>query len=204
MYVNLIMEKAISPFKETLTFLKRWCVHPYQLGAILPSSRALARFIASCALQNLEEEDYVLELGAGTGRLTQALLDQGLDPRRLICLEIDPDLANYLLDRFPQTHIIQGSACALESLVPSSLHKKVGVVISGLPMLSFPHIVQQEILRGCFDILKMHGRLLQFTYSPFSSIDAHRFRMRKQRLGWVIRNVPPACVWSYTQETLWS
>jgi phosphatidylethanolamine/phosphatidyl-N-methylethanolamine N-methyltransferase len=197
------MEKAVSPLRETLTFLRRWCAHPYRLGAFLPSSQALARFMAKEALKDLGDQDYVLELGGGTGRFTRALLNEGLPQERLICLELDKKLADYLQTQFPDTRIIQGNACFLESLIPDSLVQKVGAVVSGLPMLSFPSLVQEKILNGSFSFLKNSGKFLQFTYSPFASINAQRFGLDKKRLGYVWANVPPATIWCYTRHRLW-
>ena len=193
----------MTPLQETMTFMKRWCAHPFRLGSLVPSSKALARFIASEALKELEPEDQVLELGAGTGRFTRALLEAGLSGNRLICMELDRKLAHYLTQQFPQARIVQGNAAFLENLIPTIFHKKVGVVISGLPMLSLPDVVQEKILHSCLALLRDRGKILQFTYSPFSSINAQRFGMEKKRLRWVWGNLPPANVWCYTRQLLW-
>ena len=197
------MERAVSPLRETLTFLRRWCAHPHRLGAFLPSSRALASFMAKEAVKELGPQDYVIELGGGTGRFTRALLDAGIPQDRLVCLELDKQLANYLQSQVPEPLIIQGNACFLDSLMPEFLAQKVGVVVSGLPMLGFPSLVQEKILNGSFSLLKNKGRFLQFTYSPFASINAQRFGLDKQRLGYVWANVPPATIWCYTRHRLW-
>ncbi len=197
------MEKAlprtVSAWQERWVFFKRWFAHPRQLGSLVPSSQALARFMAASTLKELAPGDHVLELGAGTGRFSQALLDAGLPEERLWCVEIDPILSQGLALRFPNVHVLQGNACALETLLPEWLHQKIGVVVSGIPMLALSKVVQQKIVEGCFQILKEKGIFLQFTYSPFSSIQANRFALEKKRLGTVFRNCPPASVWSYTQ-----
>lgn len=187
---------------ERWFFLRRWVANPRQLGALFPSSRALAKAMASCALENLtSSEEKILELGAGTGRFTQALINAGIPEHRLICVEIDPNLGVYLKKKFPKAKIISGSACALEHVLKThQIQAEIGVVISGLPMLNFPALVQQEILRGCFNVLKRSGEFLQFTYSPFASIRIRCFPLRKTRKRWVFANFPPATIWSYVLE----
>lgn len=166
----------------------------------MPSSHALARFLAQKTLAYTQENDYVLELGAGTGRFGQALLAQGLPPEKLICLELDPDLVLYLQKKFPHTNILQGNAMDIATLLPVDLKGKVGVVISGLPMLNFSPLVQNKILEGCFGVLKAQGCLIQFTYSLISPLKIERFGLEKKDLGWVLANIPPAHVWHYTKK----
>ncbi|ETZ07025.1 16S ribosomal RNA methyltransferase KsgA/Dim1 family protein [Holospora obtusa F1] len=175
--------------------------NPKQLGALFPSSRALARAMAKCALEGLNSQEKILELGAGTGRFTQALIEAGIPEHRLICIEIDPNLGMYLKKKFPKAKIVLGNACALEeALKAEQLSMNIGVVVSGLPMLNFPDLVQKEILRGCFKVLKSKGQFLQFTYSPFTSIRSQCFPLEKTRKCWVFNNFPPATIWSYVLE----
>lgn len=198
------MSKNISPLKESFIFLKRWFAHPHWIGSLVPSSKALARFMAQSVAERLNPDEYVLELGAGTGRFTQALLDEGIPASRIICLEIDHELSHYLQGRFPSIEILQGNACFIRDLLPESYHGKIGVVLSGLPMLGFSLLVQEKILKGCLSLMKSKGPFLQFTYSPFPSIHSERFHvyMDKKRLGWVLKNFPPASVWCYSEKSL--
>ena len=120
----------------------------------------------------------------------------------MICIEIDPNLGVYLKNKFPAAKIISGSACSLEKILKAEqLQAEIGVIISGLPMLNFPSLVQQEILRGCFKVLKPYGQFLQFTYSPFASIRSRCFSLKSARRRWVFNNFPPATIWSYVLES---
>lgn len=177
--------------------MKRWCAHPFRLGSIVPSSWALARFMAQSALDKLDPEAYVLELGPGTGRLTRALLDAGMPAERLICIELDPTLIHYLRQTFSGALILQGNACFLEALLPQHVQGKIGAIVSGLPMLSFSELVRDKILEGGIRVMQKSGCFWQFTYSPFSSIRAQRFGLKKRHVGWVWANLPPANVWCY-------
>ena len=187
-------------FQEKLLFFKRWLDKPFQLGALLPSSRALSKLVAGYAMQEYQKDGgYLLEIGAGTGSFTQALLDSGIEPHRLICVEVDHQLYLYLKRRFPKVHLIWGNACNLAHLIPEQLHQNISLVLSGIPMMSIPKIACDEIIEGCFQVLRPGGRIVQFTYSPFSSISSKNYRLKQTRLGTIFRNFPPATIWSYEQ-----
>ncbi len=185
---------------ETLTFIKRWARNPFQMGSILPSSEALAAAMARCALDQLLPDDVVLELGPGTGRFTQALLNAGLDPRRLVCMELDPALVHFLKNRFPDLSVIQGNAIFLKDLLPEHAIGRIGVIVSGLPMLSIPRTVQDKIIHACLHVMRPFGSLLQFTYSPFASISKTRYGMIKKHMVRVWANFPPANIFRYTRQ----
>ncbi len=80
-------------------FLRRWAANPLQMGSVVPSSPALGRRIA--ALVERRGEEVVVELGAGTGAITRALLAGGVPAERLVVVEIVPDMAAHLAQAFP-------------------------------------------------------------------------------------------------------
>lgn len=188
--------------QETVTFIKQWAKNPLRMGSLIPSSKFLADRMARCALEQLSDHEVVLELGAGTGRFTQALLEAGLSPSRLICMELDLTLMDFLKHRFPHLSIIQGNAVFLGELLPPDILGRVGVIVSGLPMLSLSKVVQEKILQACMKVLSPTGSLLQMTYGPFSSISAPRYGLNQSHMGCVWWNMPPANIWRYTRGDL--
>src|SRR5690242_10460672 len=62
-------------------FFRRWLANPLQMGSVIPSSSALCQRIV--AQSNWGADEAVLELGAGTGVVSRALLAAGLPPSRL-------------------------------------------------------------------------------------------------------------------------
>lgn len=187
-----------NPLKEKLLFFRRWIENPYRMGAVLPSSKTFAQLIAQNILwENRQENEYVVEIGAGTGSVTKMLLDMGFPPNRLICVEVDQELYKYLKERFPRVMVLWGNACNLHTLLPKSIHGSVSTVMSGIPMVTATSVAQKEIIDGCFDVLKPGGKMLQFTYSPFSSVRSRNHRLKQRRIGTVFRNFPPATVWCY-------
>ena len=114
---------------EELLFFRRWIANPLKVGALLPSAPALARLVA----RNVEigPDDAVIEVGAGTGSITKALVSAGIPRERLFVIEIDADMCTYLRKQFPQVQIIHGDAGRLGDIVPSRWHGKVSTVVSG-------------------------------------------------------------------------
>jgi phosphatidylethanolamine/phosphatidyl-N-methylethanolamine N-methyltransferase len=198
MFLDIMIKK--SPIRENLTFIKRWMRNPLQMGSILPSSAALSVLMARSALERLSDDDVVLEIGAGTGRFTRALLDAGLSSDRLISMELDKKLHGFLEHQFPRVNIIHGNAVFLTDLLPKSVIGRVGVIVSGIPMLSISSVVQDQIMRACLDVLGQTGCFLQMTYSPFSSIPLERYGIKKEHVGRAWSNFPPANVWCYTRQ----
>jgi phosphatidylethanolamine/phosphatidyl-N-methylethanolamine N-methyltransferase len=190
---------------EKQLFFKRWLSNPREIGALFPSSKKLARLIASQAFVenkgHIDNGGCILELGAGTGSFTQALLEAGVPPKQLICLEIDSQLFSYLKKRFPQLTVLRGDACHLRKVVPEPFLKRIDAVVSGIPMINLTKDLKQRILQNAFDLLKPGQTFYQFTYSPFSPLAAKSLGLSKRRVGTVFSNIPPATVWAYKRVT---
>jgi phosphatidylethanolamine/phosphatidyl-N-methylethanolamine N-methyltransferase len=104
----------------------------------------------------------VIELGAGTGNITQAILDRGVAPETLHSIEMNPDFCDRLRARFPRLNVHQMSAGDVGDLPVENAQ----AVISGLPLLSMPLALQHSILSGTFARVKPGGTYVQFTYGP--------------------------------------
>ncbi len=184
---------------ESLLFLKQLIKNPKSLGAVVPSSPVLADFI--CSHVPIFDNHLVVEIGAGTGRFTQALLRAGVKPENLAILEIDPDMCTFLRHNFPQVNVIEGNASQLHTLLPESWLGKVGTIISGIPMVNLSKEDQSDIITSCFSVLNDTGNFLQFTYGPVSPLPTKKLGLKKKRLGHILLNFPPATVWRYWKQT---
>jgi phosphatidylethanolamine/phosphatidyl-N-methylethanolamine N-methyltransferase len=182
---------------EIALFLRRWLANPLRVGAILPSSKALARLVGRNTVRSTSET--VLELGAGTGTITQGLIDAGLPEEQLILVELDPDLVAFLRRRFPKATVIEGDATKPLELLPQGMIGRVDTVISGIPALQFPLDKQRSYMDQCFATAAPDGQVLQYTYSLKSPLPYQLLDMRGRRLGLTFANVPPAHLWSYTR-----
>ncbi|HTY67510.1 MAG TPA: methyltransferase domain-containing protein [Alphaproteobacteria bacterium] len=180
---------------EELLFFRRWIANPLKVGALLPSAPALARLVA----RNVEigPDDAVIEVGAGTGSITKALVSAGIPRERLFVIEIDADMCTYLRKQFPQVQVIHGDAGRLSEIVPGRWHGKVSTVVSGIPMITLPFEAQQRLIKSWFGITKPGGQMLQYTYSLISPIPEAKLGLSVRRCGMAFLNVPPASVFSY-------
>jgi len=80
--------KFIAALGDSTLFLREWIVNPQRTGAVAPSSPQLAAAMARWLPR--DPESYVLELGPGTGAVTDALLKRGLREDRLVAIEHNP------------------------------------------------------------------------------------------------------------------
>ena len=189
--------QLVMSLNETFIFLKRWAKNPLQLGSIAPSSKALSSFIARNAVLN--ENDFVIEIGGGTGAISRALLNSGIPASRLIVIELDPELAEFLKKSLPSgVHVIQGNAEKLDKIVPHEALGNVSTIISCLPMKIIPDHVQKNIIEACFRTMGKNGNIIQYTYDVIKSpIASQNLEIQNKRLGFIFRNLPPAVVWKY-------
>lgn len=181
---------------EHAVFFRRWLAAPLHIGAIMPSSRYLARAVARQI--DLNSSLPVIELGGGTGSVTRALLETGLRPSRLIVVEYDRHLCALLRRRFPQLRIVHGDAGRLTQLLaPLGIHAASSVV-SSLPLRTLPKPVRDRIVRESLQLLGSSGRFVQYTYGPGSPLAGFDICGRVADRIWL--NLPPAAVWSFQEQ----
>lgn len=173
-----------------------------QMGAVLPSSDGLA---SAMAAQVPDEALLTLELGAGTGAVTSALLARGIRPDRLLVVEKDKRLAAELARRIPALRVLVGDATHLRRLlgVAHPHPARVDYVVSSLPLFGMRAFTRTRVLAEIFAVLRPSGFLVQFTYSPKPPIPAplaESLGVQGQRVERVYRNLPPASVWLYARR----
>lgn len=184
----------------TLTFFRQWLKNPLSVAALSPSSKQLARLMVRELPANAKT---VIELGGGTGVFTQAMLDHGVDPQRLLVVELNEELHQFLRDRFPRVQMVCGDARELPVLARQLAFPADGAVdavVSGLGLLSMPRTLQRDILRAAFAVLAPEGRMIQFTYGPVSPVPREtldELGLTVRRGGFAWWNIPPASVFVY-------
>lgn len=193
--MSLRIPDASAPASGLALFLRRWFANPLQMGSIIPSSPALCRRIARHA--DWSEDSDVVELGAGTGAVSRALLAAGLPPRRLHVVEIVPSMADHLRDTLPGARVIEGDAMDLPRLVRPG---RVGTIICGIPMVLLPLAAQRRLVAAMEAVAPGRG-FLHFSYCLTSPLPHRRLGLAAERLAWTPLNFPPASVWRYTPAT---
>src|SRR5262249_56021756 len=91
---------------DEVRFIRSWIERPLTTGAVTPSGRALARTMA--AYIDPSRPGSVIELGPGTGPVTEALVAQGIDPSRLVLVEFDPIFSRLLRPPYPAATVVHG------------------------------------------------------------------------------------------------
>jgi phosphatidylethanolamine/phosphatidyl-N-methylethanolamine N-methyltransferase len=178
-------------------FFARWLKAPHKIGALVPASRHLARAMAG---QITPEAGLVIELGGGTGSVTQALLEAGLPPERLIVVERDPAFYALLKKQFPFIKVVRGDAARLRALLaPLGVHR-VATVVSSLPLLSMPKQLRHRIVEESFALLAERGTFIQYTYGAFSPLRRRKSGLKGEIAERVWRNFPPAAVWRFRRR----
>jgi phospholipid N-methyltransferase len=179
-------------------FFRSWLRDPFRVAAVAPSSRWLARLMAT----GLTPESCVIELGAGTGTLTSAILDCGVRPENLFLIEQHTEFCEVLRARFPGASVLQIDAAALTTSL-GALRGRVDFVISGLPILWFNRDKKSAILSEAFELLKPQGCYQQFTYlgrPPVGPRLLADLGLRPTLLGIAPMNLPPAFVYRFERR----
>lgn len=183
---------------ERKLFFRQWARSPRKMGSIIPSTRALAQALA--ARVQREPEECVIELGGGTGAITEGLLAAGVPARCLVTIELEASLAGYLRERFPEVRVLQGDATRLDEIVAREGIERVGTVVSGLPMVGMPLEFQRAIVDQGLRMTPNGRQMLQYSYSPVSPVPADKLGIESRRLDFVFWNFPPAYVWGYRRS----
>jgi phosphatidylethanolamine/phosphatidyl-N-methylethanolamine N-methyltransferase len=192
--------RLLATLNDTTLFLQSWLAHPKRTAAVAPSSRSLANAMARWLPPN--GDGYVLELGPGTGAVTQALINRGLAQERLIAIEKNPKMARVLRERFPRAHVITGDACCLDRLLQRHLRPvgRVDAVISSLPLRHFPPAEAERLARKIRAILQPGGRWVQYSYhlGEERPRGTNYFHLITSDVIWL--NLPPAKVSVYQKQ----
>lgn len=180
--------------QERRLFFRRWLKEPRRLGTVAPISTRLAKLAAGLILD--PKGGPIVEIGAGTGRLTRALLKAGVDPAQLTLVELDQELCEFLKKILPGVKVIHGDARYLSELLDPNQIGCISTVVSAIPLMYLKKEQREEIAQSCFDVLKPGGDLLHVTYYYKSPLDEVSF-FNTERAGAVWGNIPPGFVWRY-------
>ena len=192
--------------KRPLTFLREWVRNPLRTASVFPSGKALANLLTTGLGP---QTGRVIELGAGTGAITSAILSLGVEASRLTLVEINPDFVAHLRRAFPGVTVIQAAAENLNDVLPphdDPTAGPIGAVISGLPFMTLPPRTTRRILASAFSLMcpngESGGNFSLFTYGPKVPIAPrilHDLHLTATRRGFALGNIPPASVYALSR-----
>jgi phosphatidylethanolamine/phosphatidyl-N-methylethanolamine N-methyltransferase len=180
---------------DEVRFLRSWIEKPLHMGAVMPSGRVLARTMAQYV--DIDSDGPVIELGPGTGAITNALIAHGVDQKRLVLVEYNPGFCALLRDRYPQATVVQGDAYALRDSLWNVLSAPASAVVSGLPLVTKPMLTRLKLIRDAFVALAPGSPFVQFTYSVAPPIPRSLPGVSTEASERIWMNLPPARVWVY-------
>jgi phosphatidylethanolamine/phosphatidyl-N-methylethanolamine N-methyltransferase len=180
---------------DEVRFLRSWIEKPLHMGAVMPSGRLLARTMAQYV--DPHGTGPVIELGPGTGAITAALVERGIDQKRLVLVEYNPSFCALLRDRYPQAKVVQGDAYRLRDTLWNVLGAPAAAVVSGLPLVTKPMLTRMKLVRDAFAAMSPNAPFVQFTYSVVPPIPKSLPGVTTQASERIWMNLPPARVWVY-------
>jgi phosphatidylethanolamine/phosphatidyl-N-methylethanolamine N-methyltransferase len=178
-------------------FFALWLQKPLRIAAANPSGARLADAVARCI--DLKRPGSILELGAGTGSLTQGLVRAGCPPERIIALESEPALVAVLRREFPAITVIEGDATQIGSYLAGKV-ERLASVVSSLPIKWFSIEAQHAVVRPCLELLGPGGRFLQLTNAFTSPLAVERLGIAGREVGRVWLNLLPTQIWAYSKH----
>jgi phosphatidylethanolamine/phosphatidyl-N-methylethanolamine N-methyltransferase len=183
---------------DEVRFLRSWIEKPLAVGAVMPSGRILARTMAQYV--DINGTGPVVELGPGTGPITNALIERGVDQSRLVLLEYSPGFCALLRERYPRATVVQGDAYALREELWHHLKSPISAVVSGLPLVTKPMRTRLRLIRDVFSMAAPDAPFIQFTYSVVPPIPKSLPGITAEASERIWMNMPPARVWIYRKS----
>jgi phosphatidylethanolamine/phosphatidyl-N-methylethanolamine N-methyltransferase len=194
------VEKKNLRLDDEMQFIRSWIEKPLSTGAVMPSSKALARTMARYV--DPASHGPVIELGPGTGPVTEALVQHGIDPARLILVEFNPDFCRLLRTRYPAATVVQGDAYRLRRLLETFVREPAVAVVSGLPLVTKPLRTRLRLISDAMSLLKPGAPFVQFTYAMVPPIPKGLTGIKAEPSELIWMNLPPARVWVYRGDVM--
>jgi phospholipid N-methyltransferase len=199
---------ADTGLEYNLKFFTQFIINPARTGAVLPSSDGLCEYMTDLA--GLNDVSTVIELGSGTGVITEKIMRKKAESTTFFALEINPAFVEATKNKCPDAIVYQSSA---ENVMKHlEMHGESGCdrIISSLPWSTFNGETQQLILDSIYDVLKPGGIFLTYAY-VLAVVAPAAWRFKKKlyakfdkvetsRIVW--NNIPPAFIYISKKASL--
>jgi phospholipid N-methyltransferase len=174
----------------TSLFIQKFLQSPMQIGSFFPSSVALAKKMTlNLNWENIKE---AVELGAGTGVITSAIVHSMQPGTKLYVFEKDHEMRQRLQIKFPETIVYEDAREILDSI--QKREESLDAVFSGLPFANFPKRIRFEIVEEVYRALRPGGILVAFQYSTQMKKTFQQY-FHTVDISFVPKNLPPAFVY---------
>jgi phospholipid N-methyltransferase len=174
---------------DWLLFFTKFLRHGTAIAAVAPSSPWLAQAVVRGI--DFSQSACIVELGAGTGSITEELVRHAGKRCRVLIVERDADFCRRLRERFPGADIAEADARDLERLLTERGIESVDHVLCGLPLPSFDPSSRDHILDIVRRRLAPSGTFCQLTHMPFIYYPLYRHYFESVKFRFIVRNLPP-------------
>ena len=171
-------------------WFKNYIKHPLEIGAIFPTSKITSKLMASEL--DIKKDSIVVELGPGTGKITQAILDKGVNEKNLILVEINNQFSNALKIKYPQVEIFTEDAVSFFEKFEERYKRKIDIIISAIPLVSLDKNNNDLLCDLAMKNLSAKGKFIQITYfikCSFSENIIKKLQLKKNLVGFSLINL---------------
>ena len=178
---------------DRVLFFRKFLAKGRGISSAVPSSRQMVSGILRHV--DFSRPATIVELGAGTGPVTEQILERLRPFHRFVAVENDPDFCDILRRRFPDTTLLQVDASRVaEPLASMGIHR-VDYVLSGLPTPNLPARAAVRLWRWLLASLASDGTFVQLTLAPlvYRAFYNRLFGSVDYQMVW--RNFPPGGVY---------
>lgn len=168
---------------------------PIAVGTFAPSSQALANRLASVVpTVDHHESPVVVELGAGTGEITPAIMRRAGEKARVIAIESDPRLAGILDRRQLGAEVIAADAILLPRLLAERGIERVDAVVSAIPFTLMPTDGQRAMLDAVHSSVRGDGVFTTVAYAAGLQLPG-AVRFRRELIRRFDEVLPTRTIW---------
>mgnify|MGYP003333847089 FL=1 len=189
---------SVTDFTHALRFVATATRHPLKMGAIWPSGLDLAAAMAAQIDPHILGP--IIELGRGTGRITNALIKRGIDESRLILIENHPEFFHDLHITYPKAQCYCEDAFRLGDIALHQAFPQAAAIISGLPLRMHNKTRRQNLVHTALRLLKPEAPFIQFSYGFDPPVDGRGLGAEPNAVKTVWKNIPPARIWIYRRR----
>lgn len=193
-----IRQSFMQRFEEDLRFFRGWLEKPRAVGSVVPTSSITARRMASVI--DPSSGLPVLELGPGTGVITKAILQAGVQPKNVWSVEYSADFVRHLRRDYPGVNIIHGDAFNLDMTLGDQCTMRFDSVISGVPLLNFPVPARIAYIEDLLGRIAPGRPVIQLTYGLKSPVPPGKGNYTVEHFDFIMRNFPPTQLWVYRRR----
>ncbi|GMG73320.1 SAM-dependent methyltransferase [Priestia aryabhattai] len=179
---------------NAIHFIKEYIRHPRTVGAVMPSSKQLAKEMVKPI--PFKTATCIVEYGPGTGVFTEEIIQHKDSDTIFLAIEANETFYQMLKEKYAHVenvYIIHDSAENIKLYLNQYGIGKVDYIVSGLPFTSLPYPISKSILQETANVLGKEGNFITFQYSKVKCSFFSSFfdNVDFKRVCW---NVPPAYV----------